>query len=451
MPGTAREVALEVFSRSNAGGGFANILLPKALSGSKLDARDRAFTTELVYGALRMRGAVDFALQTVSKRPLEKIPPLALDNLRLGAYQILYMAVPDRAAVNEGVELAKGRFHKGIASFTNALLRRLSGEKDAIPWPTVEEDPVGHLTVVESHPRWIAEMLLEEYGMETAAAICRADNRPPSPSIRTNMLKTDPSELTTKLEGLGWHVEPGRYAPEALIARDGGELAATSEFDAGLFYIQDESSMLAVRATGAAPGATAMDICSGPGGKTTFLGELMRNSGRVVSVEANEGRLGLVRDACRRMGIEIAEFVLGDATKLGALVHKSLIGRVDLVLLDAPCSGLGVLAGRPDARWRKTPEKIEELALLQERLLDAVAPFVKPGGVLVYSVCTLTRREGREQIERFLERHPEYKAGDLAAFLPDALKADADGGAIQILQGKHPVNGMFIARVVKKF
>ncbi len=446
MPAKAREVALDVFHRSLRRGSFANILLPKVLERADLEPRDRAFATELAYGALRKKGAVDFALETFSARPLEDIPPLALDAIRLGAYQILYMSVPDRAAVHEAVESIKRRFHRGIAAFANALLRRLSAEKNAIPWPRFEEDPIKYLSVVESHPGWIVSMWVSELGLDAAAMVCRADNQVPRLTIRANRLKTTADELRSALEKRGWRVEPGRYVPEALILRDGGEPAKEPEFKAGHFYVQSESSMLAVRALGASPGMAVMDLCSGPGGKTTYLGELMGNEGLVISVDASPKRLKLVESACRRMGVTIAAFVSGDATRLSDFMREP----VDAILLDAPCSGLGVLAARPDARWRKSPAQIEELSSLQAKMLESAAGFVRRGGCLVYSVCTISKREGPDQARRFLAAHPEFAAEGLAERLPGELVSDIEDGAIQLLPGKHSTDGMFIARLVKK-
>ncbi|MHB0975650.1 MAG: 16S rRNA (cytosine(967)-C(5))-methyltransferase RsmB [Candidatus Aquicultorales bacterium] len=446
MPSKTRALALEVYSRSNREGSFANILLPKALAKSALEHRDRAFVTELVYGALRMRGAVDFAIRSYANRPLESIPPEALDAMRLGVYQILYMGVPDRAAVNETVELIKGSFHKGVASFANAVMRKISSEKERIPWPASDEDPVGHLTAVESHPEWMVRLFIEEYGAERAALVCRADNRPPRPGLRVNRLKTEPQALKDRLEALGWDVEDGAYLAEALIARGGGELAATDEFREGLFYIQDESSMLAVKAVGARPGETVFDLCSAPGGKTTFLGELMGNVGRILSVDMSAKRLNLVKEACVRMGATIADFLDEDVRRL----PRSVDDKADAVLLDAPCSGLGVLASRPDARWRKSLRQIDELVDLQAVLLDAAADCVRTGGVLVYSVCSIAKAEGERQVEGFLKRRPDYESGTLNTYLPEPLHRDVVDGTIQLLQGVHKTNGMFIARMIRK-
>lgn len=446
MPAKAREVALEVYHRSLRAGSFANILLPRVLAKSDLERRDKAFVTELVYGALRRKGAVDFALEFFSTRPLSDVPPLALDAIGLGAYQILYMGVPDRAAVHESVELVKRRFHRGVAAFANALLRRLSTEKEKIPWPRFEDDPIRHLSVVESHPEWLVRMWVDELGLDRAAAICRANNEVPRLTVRANLLKTTASGLKSALEKRGWRVERGKYVPEALVLHDGGELSKELEFKSGLFYVQDESSMLAVRALGALPGMTVIDLCSGPGGKTTYLGELMKNDGLIISVDASPKRLKLVEGACRRMGVSIAAFVAADATRLSDFMKEP----VDAILLDAPCSGLGVLAARPDARWRKSPQQIEELASLQARMLESAAAFVKPGGRLAYSVCTISKREGADQARRFLAAHPEFAAEELAEALPDALRSDVEEGSIQLLPGKHSTDGMFISRFVKK-
>jgi len=443
MPKTSREVALEVINRVHKTGSYANLLLPKRLQESGLDRRDRAFVTELTYGTLRAKGTLDWIIKQHSKQKLEKIPDLVLDLIRMSTYQIVYMDVPDHAAVNEAVVLAKKHFHPGISKFVNGLLRTIVREKENLPWPSKEIDPTKFISLKYFHPMWMVKMWVEQFGIEETEALCEANNRVPKLTIRVNALKTTPEELTEALRRAGWEVEPGRYLREALVIKGAGDLSKLSEFKDGHFYVQDESSMIIGHVVDPRPGEIVLDAAAAPGGKSTHMAELMQNKGQIIAVEANPNRVNLMKQNIERMDAKIVLALKADATKLKPVIKKP----VDRVLLDAPCSGLGVLSRRPDARWTKKPEQIEELCRLQTEMLISVAGFVKPGGVLVYSVCTLTEQETTLPVERFLRTREDYYIEDISPYLPEPLRKDVREGMMQLLPHKHGIDGLFIARL----
>jgi 16S rRNA (cytosine967-C5)-methyltransferase len=443
--GSAREVALETILRVHETGSYAHILLSKALERSHLNSRDRALVTELVYGSLRAEGTLDWVLSLFAARPLSELSPEIRDILRLGAYQILYTSkIPAHAATNESVELAKKYGGVGVARFVNAVLRHLIREKDKLPWPSLEKDPVSHVSLVYSHPRWLVEMWTEELGLDETIALCKANNVRPRLVLRTNTLKISRDELKQRLEGRRLRVLSTLFAPEGLMVERAGAVSEFPEFKEGLFQVQDESSMLASHLVKPESGEVVLDLCAAPGGKTTHLGALMKNRGRIIAIDLHAHRLKLIEENCKRLGVEIVELIQGNATRLEGLVRE----KVERILVDAPCSGLGTLARRPDSRWRKSPEAIKQLALLQSQLLESASSALKENGVVVYATCTISRRENAEVVEEFLKKHPEFLLEKASDYLP--VKIPSEHEWIQLLPHVHHTQGFFMARLLKR-
>lgn len=443
--GSAREAALETTLRVHRTGSYAHILLSKILERSRLKTRDKALATELVYGTLRNEGTLDWVLSHYAVRPLQELSPEILDILRLGAYQLLYTKkIPAHAATNESVELAKKYAGPGIARFVNALLRRVIKEKDKLPWPKLEEDPVSHISLVYSHPRWLVEMWIEELGLKDTIALCKANNDRLPVVLRVNTLKITPTGLKKRLEERGLRVAATPFAPEGLVVERGGAISEFPEFNEGLFQVQDESSMLASYAVGPKPGELVLDLCAAPGGKTTHLAALMKNKGRIIAVDLHAHRLRLIEENCERLGVKIVKLIQGNATKLEGLISE----KVDRILVDAPCSGLGTLGRRPDSRWRKSVEAIKQLAVLQIQLLESASSFVKIEGVIVYATCTISRRENQEVVEKFLKRHPEFVLERVSDYLPVEIPSVTEW--LQLLPHVHHTQGFFMARLLKK-
>ncbi|HBC92962.1 MAG TPA: 16S rRNA (cytosine(967)-C(5))-methyltransferase RsmB [Pelotomaculum sp.] len=446
---SARGLALRVLIDFEQDGAYANLALNKILEKYRPGKLDRAFATELSYGALRSLNTLDWVLSQFVSQPLDRQPLAVRNILRLGVYQLMFMdRVPPAAACNEAAELARQYGHQGVVRFVNGVLRNVARRLGDIQYPALEEDPVEHIALKYSHPVWLVKRWLEEFGLEDTIAICRADNKPAPNTIRTNTLKINRDNLADRLAREGLSVVKTGLAPEGLYLDGFLSFGSLDSFREGLFQVQDESSMLAGRALMPPPGSFVIDACGAPGGKTTHLAQLMGNRGRILAFDIYPHKLDLIKENCARLGVGMVEAAFGDARELPAELH----GRADFVLVDAPCSGLGVLRRRPDARWRKDPGEIPAVVQLQSQILESASRCVKDGGVLLYSTCSITHEENLGQVEDFLNRHPEFGLEGLGATLPGEL--DNNGtlrqGYVQLYPGNHGMDGFFIARMRKK-
>jgi 16S rRNA (cytosine967-C5)-methyltransferase len=448
-PRSAREAALRALRDVDVREAYANLALDAHLTKSKLEGRDRALATEITYGVTRRRGTVDWAIGQVATRPLEQIDPWIRNILRAAVYQILYMErIPHSAAVDEAVNLARQYGHEGVAKFVNGVLRNLLRKLPTLPWPDPAKDPVGALAVQYSHPEWLVESWTERFGTEDAKQLMESSNRVPPLTIRVNRLKATRDEVIAALEAEGVKAEPTPHSPDGLIIH---ELTSASHLDrlkpmkAGLFTVQDESSMLVGPVVAPKPGDTVIDVAAAPGGKTTHMAEIMQNQGKIIAMDIHPHKVDLVEQNAKRLGATIIEGVAMDARE----ASKRLANQADAVLCDVPCSGLGTLARRPDARWRKAPEDVEGLVPIQQAILESAAQCVKPGGTLVYSTCTIEPRENQEMVEAFVADHPDFTFDDITKYLPPSLAADAHGGYIQLLPHIHGTDGFFICRMTR--
>lgn len=444
----AREIALHVLKVVESEGAYANLALNRALEQHQPGKLDRAFATELAYGSLRVMNTLDWIISRFLRKPLGAQSIWIRNILRMGAYQIFYMdKVPPAAACNEAVELAKKYGTPGAARFVNGVLRNVVRRKDDIVFPSAEEDLVSHIALRYSHPTWLVERWLGQFGVEETVALCRANNATPPNVIRTNTLRITREDLVKTLEREGLVVRTTRFAPEGLEISGFLSLRMLSGFRAGAFQVQAESSILAGHAVSPEPGARVIDVCSAPGGKTTHLAQLMGNEGVVRALDIHPHKLDFIRENCERLGITCVEALCRDSRNLPG----DMKDWADYMLVDAPCSGLGVLGRRPDARWRKEPGQIPALVRLQTEILDGAARCVRPGGVLVYSTCTITPEENSGQMKRFLEAHPEFEPEDLRPLLPATLgETELSRGAIQLLPHVHGMDGFYIARMRRK-
>ena len=391
----ARRAALAALHAVEVEGTYSNLAVPDAVADLP-EERDRAFASYLAYDTLRWEGTLDWLLAQALTRPLAEVEPALRRVLRLGALQLWRSAVPARAAVSTAAALAReavpSRRAKGAAGFVNGVLRGLQRRIERIDWPDPDRDPVGHLTLTTAHPAWIAEELLGRLGRESTAALLTADNEPPGLTLRA---EGDRGALIDELRDAGLDPAPARLAPEAVLVPGGDprRIAAVTE---GRATPQDEASMVVARATGASPGDRVLDLCAGPGGKATHLARLVGEQGRVVGVELHPHRAELVRRAAARTGVHV-DVRVGDA----AAPPLEDDERFDAVLLDAPCTGLGTGRRRPEVRWRRTATDVPALVGVQRALLASAAARVRPGGTLVYAVCTWTAAETREMTRWF--------------------------------------------------
>lgn len=397
----ARALAIEALIRVE-GGAYSNLVLPGLLRASKLERRDRALVTDLVYGTLRQQGQTDYLLARVSHRPLPELDAPVRAALRLGVYQLLQGTAP-HAAVSATVEaVAKWPSPGSVrraAGYANAVLRKVAALGPDWPWPTTD-DPEAQ-AVRTSHPLWIVEVLRRDLGDDAEATLASA-NEPAAVTLRPNPLRTTAELLGAELAAGGpdpVSVEPGRLVPEALLVRGVGDLARLPAVAEGRATPQDQASQAVAAALGARPGERILDMAAAPGGKTTAMAEAMGDDGLVVAADVSPGRATQVRRAADRLGLRSIRVVAADARRLPLTDPDpgseggTAAGRFDRVLLDAPCSGLGVLRRRPEARWRLEPSEVGRLAALQRELFTAARARVRPGGLVAYSVCTLTGEE----------------------------------------------------------
>ncbi|MDY6794293.1 MAG: 16S rRNA (cytosine(967)-C(5))-methyltransferase RsmB [Actinomycetota bacterium] len=436
-----REIAYELTRRVNSGGGYLNLLLRHRLQDSGLDARERALTAELAYGIQRHRNKLDYIIASFSARPIAKLQPGVLDLLRLGVYQLSQTRIPVHASVNETVEIAKRHLHPKAVSYINAVLREAARNLDGITWPEVSDLP-SYLETVRSHPRWLVEYMLEYLGDGEAEALCEADNLVPTLSLRLNIDRTSREEILTAISGCGGSARTPTFLPEALVDVSIPHEMLMEFLDGGLCVVQDESSMLVSHVVDPQAGEIVIDACAAPGGKATHLAQLGGAGCTIFASDINPRRLEAVRGAVERLDLGNIRILEGDSRHIQEMVDHP----VDAVLLDAPCSGLGTLRRRPELKWRMRPENVASLSVVQARLLDSCAGVLRPGGRLVYSVCTFTHEETIDVIDGFLGEHGDFVLEDLSH-----LPGEEQGfqGYLQIMPHLHGMEGMFIAHLGK--
>lgn len=427
QPGLAsRRAALRAVEAVERGGAYSTAAVPDAVADLG-DERDRSLASHLAYDTLRWRGTLDWALGEVLDRPMEQVEGALRPLLRLGALQILRTRVPARAAVSTAVDLARERVpdHRagGAAGFVNGVLRALARRAEDLPWPDAEQDPVAHLALTTAHPDWIVRELLDRHDREETARLLTADNDPPGLTLRATR---DRDALVAELREAGLPVTPAPLAADG-VRVPGADPRRLEAVRAGRAVPQDEASMLVVEAAGASAGETVLDLCAGPGGKTTHLARLVGEEGRVVAVERHVHRARRVAEAAAAQGRTV-QVVAADSTRL----PLSASHRFDLVLVDAPCSGLGTGRRRPEIRWRRTPGDVADLAALQRSLLSVGLDRARPGGRVVYAVCTWTRQETTGVVEEVVRPRSDVRRA----------------GERQLLPHRHDTDGMYWAVLV---
>jgi 16S rRNA (cytosine967-C5)-methyltransferase len=426
----ARAAAYAVVRRVFEREAWADRALHGEARRARLDARDLALATQLSYGTVQRVATLDHVIERLARRPAAKLDPPVLAALRLGVFQLAFLdRIPAHAAVGESVELAKRDAPKG-AGLVNAVLRRASREARRIvaglPQGTPREAALKH-----SHPEWIARLWWDTFGAETAIALMAADNEPAEPSLRVNTLRATAEALAERL--------PARVLdPETLVLDGPFDTFSAPEWRAGELMPQSRAAMAVARALAPASGERVLDLCAAPGGKTTHLAALMGNAGEIVAVEKHPGRADALRKTAARMGATIVDVRTQDAT-------RRVDGVFDRVLVDPPCSDLGTLASRPDARWRKAGRP-QALAALQREILEAGAAALRPGGTLVYSTCTISPDENERVVKAFLAAHDDFSASDLGAEEP-VWKHPTMPQFLQTLPHRDRTDGFFVARL----
>jgi len=429
-----------------ADGESANAVLDSALSAVTMDARDRGLTTTLVDGALRWQGRLDYQLQQVLDRPFSEIELPIRIILRVGAYQLTLLdRIPDHAVVNDAVTLARRYGHEGTAKLVNAVLRRLAREAATLTFPDAAADPVNYLATTYSHPTWLVARWLTRFGFAETSALLQVNNTPPELTLRVNRRWVSREGLQAMLAMHGVPTAPTPISPWGLVVTEGGNPRELAEYREGLFSIQGEGSMVMVELLRPGRHRTGWDMAAGVGGKTTYLAEWVDDSGSLVATDTSSTRLDVLRQELKRMELNSVTLLEADARTV-PMEELSM----DYILLDAPCSGTGSLRRQADARWRKSPEQILDLTLLQLELLSAASRALKPEGILLYCTCSLEPEENEQVIDTFLAEHSDFHL-EPAGTRHTTLPADARDvqGYVRLLPQHHGTDGFFAARLVK--
>lgn len=438
----ARRTALLVLNRVLIDEGFASLSLDEQFSQSNISFRDKRLATALVYTTLENLLKLDFAIDQFLKDRSET-DPRVINLLRMSACQLLLMdRVPDFAAVNEAVNLIRGLGLEALTGLVNGVLRSLIREKENIPWPREGAD--NYLSFTYSAPDFLVSRLMAGYGEEEAARIIAFRKPRHAITIRRNSLRLSRKEFEDMLAKKVWQVEPGML-PDVYYVSGASSIARDSDFLQGAFSIQGEGSMMAASALAPAVGARVLDTCAAPGGKTCFLAEQMQNTGRIHAWDVHEHRIRLLEAQLERLRIYNVRPAVRDAS-----IHQERFDEeMDAVLIDAPCSGTGVMAEKPDAKYRLNAEGLEVLTDIQKRLLDTCSRYVKPGGSLVYATCSILPEENSRQIEGFLASHPEFAMDELPDSVPEKFRTLTGPHGLQLLPHRDGVEGFFIARMKK--
>ncbi|MBQ6701498.1 MAG: 16S rRNA (cytosine(967)-C(5))-methyltransferase RsmB [Clostridia bacterium] len=437
-----RDVAFLSLLKCEKNKSYPNIEIDSAIEKHGLSGNDRAFYTALVYGTIERKITLDYIINKFSGRPIEKLDIEVFVILRMGVYQIMYMGgVPDHAACNESVELCKKNNKRSATGFVNGVLREVIRQKDSIEFPDRDNNPIAYLSVAYSYPSWLCSMWLKDYGILKCEGILSALNNSPDMTLRVNTLKASKDEILSFLAEKEIKCENGLYAKNAVRLLQSCPVSSLDILKDGRVFVQDEASQICAEVVGAVEGDTVIDTCSCPGGKSFSVALNMNNVGKIYSFDLHANKLSLVTKGAKRLGIDIIETREQD----GSNYINELKGKADRVLVDAPCSGLGVIAKKPDLRY-KEETAIERLPEIQYKILSASSNYVKEGGTLVYSTCTINIRENEGVVERFLDEHDDFEYVDFSVNGGVASKK----GMLTLYPDIHKTDGFFIAKMKRK-
>ncbi|OEF98536.1 16S rRNA (cytosine(967)-C(5))-methyltransferase RsmB [Desulfuribacillus alkaliarsenatis] len=445
-PANARELAVTILVKLEEQDGFSNLLLNHELNNTNLDARDKGLVTEIVYGTIQRQNTIDHVINAfLKKRTVKQLDPWLRQLLRISVYQLRYLdKIPNRAVAYEAVELAKKLGHQGIASFVNGVVRNIIRSPEAPITPEISKDKIEHLSLKHSLPSWLIKKWMEDLGEDKLTDMLTVINNPPPFTIRYNPLKTNKQSFEQSLDKLQIKWQNSSYLEEAYIIQGVGNVSKLEIFNSGLFTVQDESSMLVARVLNPFPTATVLDACAAPGGKTTHIAELQGDKGQITANEIHPHKVKLIEQLTHRLGIKSVNKNIGD------FLNYDKNCKYDFVLLDAPCSGLGVIRRKPELKWRMTQTAIDSLVELQKRLIRHAGSFVKPGGSLIYSTCTINRAENNSVVEDFLADNKDFQGQSIQELLPQELhKHMHNEYSVQVLPNYMNSDGFYIAKLEK--
>lgn len=423
-----RKIAHDILTKISREKSYSNIELDKHLKG--LDSRSRGFITNLVYGTISNRIRIDYIISAYSSVPINKISPDVLEILRMGIYQILYTdKIPLYAIVNESVELCR---LKSVKGFINGMLRNIARNSKPVNYP---KDFAQFLSVFYSCPKWICDMWIKTYGKKAAEDLIKSTNDAPKLCARVNTLKISVEDFCKKYDAV-----KDEFTDCGVIFENSVSISDDEGHKNGLFYIQDTASQLPCEVLSPNENDVVFDMCAAPGGKTTYLAQMMKNKGSIYAFDIHPHKIKLIENTATRLGVTNVSVQVKDSSVL----DESLIGKADKILLDAPCSGLGIIRRKPEIKFDKTPEDITAIVSLQETMLETASKYLKCGGRLVYSTCTINEEENQNQIKNFLQSHKNFS---LQSIYTNNVKSDS--GLIQLLPSVHGCDGFFVANLVK--
>jgi 16S rRNA (cytosine967-C5)-methyltransferase len=444
----ARNTVLKVLNKLDQGrqtlDGILDAITPVT---NRLSKRDRSLFNALTYGVLRWRGRLDYIISHFSNTPLKKIEPGVVNILRLGLFQIIYLnRIPDSAAVNTAVELTRKIGALRAAGFVNALLRKAAENYSDVAFPALKSDPVAFFATAHSLPVWLARRWYHRYTPETLTALCKTINGIPPITIRTNTLKATRQQLMQSLEGDAEHISPAPDAPDGVLMKKlKRPIPDLPAFQNGWFQVQDEAAQLVSLLLDPQPGEAVLDACAGLGGKTAHLAQLMKNRGNITAMDKDEKKLQQLDHEMQRLSISIVRPTRHD---LNLAPGTKLQGNFDRILLDAPCSGLGVLRRNPDIKWKSSEADLKRHARVQKRFLENLAQLIKPNGILVYAVCSVEPEENEAVIDVFLKKNPEFVIDRSLGKLPRALHSRVEPATgLKTLPLLNHMDGFYFVRL----
>lgn len=435
-----RKLAVKILNRVLNEGAYSNIILSKELNEVELNDKDKALLTEIVYGVLRRRRTLDVIIANFVK-DIKLMDKNILNILRVAIYQMNFLdKIPTYAACNEAVEEAK-EVSESDSKLVNGILRSFTKNPDDINVPGNKIDEYAYKFSFEP---WMIRLLIKQYGENSAKKIMSGLNNVPKVSIRVNELNSDYDEVYDKLEKMEYEVSEGVICPEAINIKGGKSIENNPLFIEGKITVQDESAMLVAPLLDLQEGMNVIDLCSAPGGKTTHIAEILGNTGKVLAFDLHESKLGLIKENCDRLGITNVETCAGDATKLNA----ELVASSDRVLIDVPCSGLGIIRKKPEIKWNKKRNDLREIIPVQREIMNNAWQYLKQGGVMIYSTCTLNKEENEENIEWFVNTHKDCEVKRIFVGKQDNLVYSREG-YLTVMPNEN-MDGFFIAKLEKR-
>lgn len=433
-----RQSAFDVLIKIHKDSAYSNLALDAELENENLSRVDRAFVSALVYGTVERIITIDYQLEQYLTQPLSKLKAAVLTALRMGAFQILFMdKVPSSAAVNESVKLVKNNGCSFASGLVNAVLHKVDKQGLVLP----DKKGLYYYSIKYSCPKWLIKLWKDSYGEENAVRIAAASLGGVETVIRTNTIRTTRDELMGLLTSTGVECRKADFDKNAVILEKAGSMKANPAYEEGLFHVQDTASQLCCKAVDARPGDTVIDVCSAPGGKAFTVAQYMKNEGKIIACDVYDGRLNLIRNGAERLGISVIQTMLNDASE-----YNSVLPMADKIICDVPCAGLGVIRRKPEIRFKDAAE-VDKLPEIQYSILKASAGYLKKGGILVYSTCSLNPAENEKVVTRFLEENSDFES---VRVLPGLVRHGEETDWLTLMPHIHSSDGFFVSAVRRR-